>query len=317
MKQYLKRRIKPDIVYCAVPPIASAFVAASFCRTFEVPFVIDLQDLWPESFSIALGNTKLSGVLLYPMKFLVNRVYKQADGIIAVSKTYVNRAKMNNNKATQICSIYLGTDGRVVNEILKTIDIKKADEEFWVGYIGNLGQSYDFIHVFQALDILRNQGIENIRFVIVGDGDRRDEIQDMAKKHFTNTLITGYLPYSEMFGYVKGFDIALNPIIAGASNSVVNKVGDYAAAGIPVVNTQDNEEYRSLLADYNAGVSTNPEDSEDIAKKILLLYSRHDLVVEMGRNNRRLFEEHFDRNVTYGRIVDCIKHFDATASVCK
>lgn len=307
LKKYLKNRKKPDIIYCAIPPTSSSYTAAKYCKKNNIRFVIDVQDLWPETFSIALGHSKFVKILLSPIANMVNQAYKQADEIIAVSNTYVNRALKNNRKLKYGHSVFLGTDGTMVDEFLSTDTVEKPNNEFWVGYIGNLGQSYDFLHVFQALEILKKQGFDNIKFMIVGDGDRRNELASLSKTYFSNTEITGYLPYNKMFEYLKKFDIALNPIVAGAANSVVNKVGDYAAAGIPVVNTQDNEEYRQLLCDYNAGVNTIPENAEDIADKIRHLYLEPQTRLKMGNNNRKMFDDKFDRSKTYQEIIDCFQ----------
>src|SRR5699024_5039339 len=111
--------------------------------------------------------------------------------------------------------------------------------------------------------------------------------------------ITGYLPYERMLSYLKKFDVAVNPIVKGGANSVVNKVGDYAAAGIPVVNTQDNQEYRNLVETYRCGLNVNPEDSSDLAEKILYLYENEEERTEMGKSNYRLFMDKFNRKKTY------------------
>lgn len=58
-----------------------------------------------------------------------------------------------------------------------------------------------------------------------------------------------------MVGLLCSCDIAVNPIKKGSAGSIINKVGDYAAAGIPVVNTQENLEYKNILEEYNAGIN--------------------------------------------------------------
>ena len=62
-------------------------------------------------------------------------------------------------------------------------------------------------------------------------------------------------------------DIAVNPIVVDLAGSILNKVGDYAAAGLPVINTQESIEYRRLLDSYAAG-GTVSENSSDVAEAI-------------------------------------------------
>lgn len=309
LKKYLNARKRPDVIYCAVPPINSAYVAAQFAKEKGIRFVIDLQDLWPESFALALGSNPISKILLFPMKKRVDKVYAQADSAIAVSETYANRIRLVNNKSNEIFSVYLGTDGNEINQILSHSNInllREPNEYFRIGYIGNLGKSYDFRNLIKAIALLKKKGLDDIELDLIGDGTERENINLLVKQYRIRAKITGYLPYDKMFTELVKCNVAINPIVKGTASSVVNKVGDYAAAGIPVVNTQDNTEYRQLLDKYNAGLNTIPEDSEDIARKILILYQSGKLRTDMGDNEKRLFNDKFDRSKTYQKIIDCI-----------
>lgn len=306
LKKYLKNRKKPDVIYCAVPPTISSKVVANYARKNKIKFVVDVQDLWPESFEMILGNNIISKLLLYPMKRNVDNVYKQADSIIAVSNTFVKRAALVNEKAEIKESVYLGTDADIVDNAIKKSTLTKKENEFLITYIGNISKSYDFENLFNALYILTKREIKDIRFLVIGDGNLRKSVQKLAEDYFPNTTFLGYLPYDDVVSYLKISDIAVNPIIASSASTIVNKVGDYAAVGIPVVNTQSTEEYRNLVNKYNVGLNTIPENPEDIAEKILELYTDEKKRVTMGLNNRKLFEEMFNRKNTYTKIVNAL-----------
>ena len=117
---------------------------------------------------------------------------------------------------------------------------------------------------------------------------------------------TGMLDYSEMVSKLIQCDIAVNPIAKGAAGSIINKVGDYAAAGLPVINTQECQEYRDLITNYSAGINCENGNPEDIAEKILFLFQNENNRREMGRNNRVLAEEKFDRGKTYPTLIAAI-----------
>lgn len=101
--------------------------------------------------------------------------------------------------------------------------------------------------MFKALHNITCTGQKKIRLLVLGDGNLRNEVESLSKKYFPETDFYGYLSYSEMFPYLMQCDIAINPFKKGTANSVVNKVGDYAAAGVPVLNTQECAEYRNLV----------------------------------------------------------------------
>ena len=102
-------------------------------------------------------------------------------------------------------------------------------------------------------------------------------------------------------------DIAINPIKENSAASIINKVGDYAAAGLPIINTQESEEYRRLVEEYDIGFNCKNNNPEDIAKKIKILVDNKELRELKGKNNRRLAEEKFDRKKTYKEIIKLIR----------
>lgn len=307
LKEYLKQREIPDVIYCSIPSLDVARVAAKYAEENNIRFIIDVQDLWPEAFKMAFNVPILSDLMFYPMKRQADYIYGQADEIISVSQTYADRALESNNKCSSVNSIYLGTD---LDDFDDTANhnkfMDKPEDEIWLAYIGSLAASYDLIPVIDALKILKDKGIANIKFVVMGDGTLRSKFEEYAKEKEIYAEFTGFLNYKDMVKILTVCDIAVNPIRKGSAGSIINKVGDYAAAGLPVINTQESIEYRNLLDEYEAGVNCINGDSKDIADKLLELVKNQDIRIEMGKNNRRLAEERFDRNKTYKNIIEII-----------
>ena len=77
--------------------------------------------------------------------------------------------------------------------------------------------------------------------------------------------------------------------------------------GLPVVNTQESEEYRRLVNEYQIGINVQNGDSKDLADKIEILYNDKTLREKFGANNRKLAEEKFDRKNTYRQIIEIIE----------
>lgn len=307
LRQYLRKREKPDVIYCAVPSLDVAEAAALYAKEKNIKFIIDVQDLWPEAFKMVFDLPIVSDIIFYPMAKKANNIYGLADKIVAVSETYKERVLSVNFNAKEALSVFLGTELERFDEIAKAKkSIKKGGNEFWVAYIGTLGHSYDIKTVIDAIDVLSDKGISNIKFVVMGDGPLESEFKEYAKNKGILSWFTGRLPYTEMISLLSSCNIAVNPISKGAAGSIINKVGDYAAASLPVLNTQECIEYRNLIEKYYCGYNCNNGDAIDLAEKMELLYNDNELVAQMGSNNRRLAEEYFDRAKTYDRIVEMI-----------
>lgn len=307
VKKYLNTIDKPDLIYCAIPSLDVAKVASEYAEKNNIKFIIDIQDLWPEAFKMVFNIPKISDFIFRPMEKIANEIYSKADSIVAVSNTYADRAGRVNKKYTDKLSVFLGTDLEYFEEARQKNEIVTFDDVLRVVYIGTLGNSYDLKCIIDAIKILHNKGMKNILFVIMGNGPLKGEFEKYAKENGVNCEFTGRLNYEEMVGYLCACDIAVNPIRKGAAASIINKVGDYAAAGLPVINTQECEEYRKLVDDYQIGCNVENDDIEEIAYRIEFLYKNEEFKKSLGRNNRILAEEKFDRRITYKEIVRLIE----------
>ncbi len=307
VKKYLETIEKPDVIYCAIPSLDVAKVAGDFANKNNIKFIIDIQDLWPEAFEMVFKVPILKDIIFYPMRKKADKIYEMADSIIAVSETYADRAERVNKKYKHKLGIFLGTDLEYFDKSHYEHEIITFDNVFRVAYIGTLGNSYDIKCVIDALKILKDKGINNILFEVMGSGPLKIEFEKYAKEKGVNCEFTGRLNYEEMTGYLCICDMAVNPIKAGSAASIINKVGDYAAAGLPVINTQESIEYRKLVEDYEIGYNVENENSEELAEAIEYLYKNEDLRKRLGVNNRKLAEEKFDRKITYLKIKEVIE----------
>lgn len=301
IKNYLNKRKKPDVIYCAVPSLDVAKVTVGYAKKNNIKIIIDIQDLWPEAFQMVFNVPIVSEFVFKPMYKQANYIYKSADSIVAVSDTYRKRALKVRGDKKSGDYIYLGTDLRKFG---KFETVNKPNNEFWIIYIGTLGHSYSIDLIIDSLELLKEE-LNNIKFIVVGDGPLKSKFEYHAKIKGVNCKFIGRKSYEEMVGYLFASDLAVNPITKGAAGSIINKVGDYAAAGLAVISTQECEEYREIINNYKIGFNCD-YSVDDISEKIKFLYLNEDVREEMGINNRKLAELKFDRNKTYKKIIDLI-----------
>lgn len=303
IKEYLEKRKKPDIIYCAIPSLAVGKTVAKYAEKNGIRFIIDVQDLWPEAFKMVFNIPIISNIIFYPMKREADYIYARADDIVAVSETYCNRALMVNKKVGQGLSVFLGTDLKYFDKCAEKNKVEFDDDLVRIAYIGTLGHSYNIPIVIDAIRYLNDKGINNIRLIVMGDGPLKEKFESYAREKQIDAEFLGRLEYAKMVGTLCSCDIAINPISRGAAQSIINKVGDYAAAGLPVINTQENNEYRNLVEEYKIGFNCENNNSNDLAEKINILWNDEKSRKEFGNNNRKLAEKKFNRNRTYNEIV--------------
>lgn len=303
---YLSRRKKPDVIYLFVPPAGLAKRVVNYAKKHNIRIVIDVLDLWPEAFEMFLP-TAIAKFLLYPMKRAVEYAYKNADEIVAVSKTYVQRAVKCNPHKNIGHSVFIGTDIGYFDKIAKHApSLRGKVRPITMTYIGMLGHSYDLCGVMDAMRLLIDKGNDDVELLIMGDGPMKENFENYAKKYNLPVRFTGRLSYDEMVKKLVRCDIGLNVLVGKAAQSIINKQADYVSAGIPVINVQKNQEFGQLLLDYEAGLMCAPNDTQGLANIIHTLATDEETRIRMGKNSRRLAEDKFDRNKTYQEIIDVI-----------
>ena len=142
----------------------------------------------------------------------------------------------------------------------------------------------------------------------MGGGPLKDKFENISSELEVDCEFTGNLPYEQMVGIMCSCDMLANPIVHGAQQSITNKIGDYALSGLPVINTQENAEYRRLVEKYNVGINCRCENEEDVFEALKKLASDELLRKEMGHNMRKFGLEFFDRQNSYMNIVNLIEN---------
>lgn len=306
--KYIKKINYIDCVYCAIPSITAAHKLAKYSQKHGIKFVVDLQDLWPEAFAMAIKNSFLQKFFI-PMKRYVDFAYSSADLAIGVSETYVNRILEVNSKLDRGLSVFLGNNGGEFEIGCNKYHLDRTNKEFVVGYVGNMSTSYDIPLIFDALAKVKERGCVAlpIRFILIGGGVDEQKFKAYGQQTYPNHTFYGRKSYREMAGMISDCDIVVNPIVKGSVASIINKVGDYALSGVPVINTQESEEYRNLVDSYNCGINCRCGNVEDVSYAIEKLLNDLELRKTMSEGQIRLGKDKFDRRYTYPQIVKAVE----------
>ena len=202
-------------------------------------------------------------------------------------------------------TVYVGTDladfdaGAAKN----AARIAKADGELWLTYAGTMGKSYDLRTLIRAAALLRERGNASVSLLLLGDGPDRPALEAAAEAAGAPVRFPGFVPHDEMAAYLAKSDVTVNSLIKKASQSIVSKIGDYLAAGIPMVNTGTDPEFCRMVETEGFGINVPPEDTEALADALGALLRDGERRAEMGRRARKAAEEEFDREKTYRRII--------------
>lgn len=279
-----------EIVYSAYPLIETNKIISSWRRSKKFHFIVDVQDVWPESITSFFPLARFLPCEWLPFSKKANSVYMSADAVVAVSRTYLGRAmRFSTPKYAEV--VYIGSDCRAIDA---------AQPKFFIGdfvrlfYLGALSHSYDLETVVKGMAVLQGRG-HAVELHILGGGPAEIKLKRLAKG---NVFFHGFLPYSEMVSFALGCHVAINPIKTFAAQTVTNKLSDYLSLGMPILNSQRGSEVLELLSgvmgeNYQAGSVR----SFVSAVEKLLPHAR----------SARIPNTSFDREVSYKKIVRLVE----------
>ena len=105
-KSYCAINGTPDIIYCAYPLAGPILFLSKYKRLYPFKLVVDVQDVWPESIKPAFRFLSFIPDRLFPFFWKADRVYSAADALVAVSQTYLDRAKSDDpHVPSHVCYI--------------------------------------------------------------------------------------------------------------------------------------------------------------------------------------------------------------------
>ena len=271
---------KPDVIaqIATVPFGTSIYYIA---KKFKAKYIIDVVDLWPESF-VAYGLISKKNPLIKIAYKVEKWLYQKADEIvfsIEGGKDYIIEKGWDLESGGKI-------DLKKVHYINNGVDLKDFDlnkSQFKIGdvdlennnifniiYMGSIRLANNLKQLIDAAKVLKNKG--NIQFLIYGDGEDRVFLENYCKTNgLTNVKFKQkwvelkYVPYILSRSSLNILNYMPNPIARfGGSQS---KSFQYMASGKPIC---ANIKFGYCpITKNNLGLAKDFNDPEEYSKAIL------------------------------------------------
>lgn len=306
-----------DLIYAEIPPNDVARVCAEAAETLHIPFVADINDLWPEAMRMVVNIPVISDVAFYPFTRDAKRVYQLLSGAVGTSDEYADRPAKDRKQPYPHTTVYVGNDLAAFDAAAQAhlSEVNKPEGVLWTTYAGTLGASYDVETLIAAAALLdqerQKKGPDNtlppVRIQILGDGPDRAKLEERATALNAPVDFRGYLDYEQMAAYLCASDIVVNSLVKTAAQSIVTKIGDYLASGNPMINTGSSPEFRAKVSSDGFGVNVEAGNPSALAEEIAKLASHSSLRKIMGARGRTVAEREFDQPHAYRKIVDLLR----------
>lgn len=307
VRAYFDEHHDYDLVYCQIPPNDVALAVGRSAKRYGIPFVVDVNDLWPEAFRIAFDVPVLSDIAFAPFYRQARRTYALADAIVGTSDEYAARGFRDRAEDIPKVVAYVGNDLAAFDAgaLAHAGEVDKPAGEFWVSYAGAMSDCYDLRTLVRAM-ALAQVDHPHMKLKLMGDGTIRGELESLAAETGCDADFMGYMPYPNMAAHLVASDVLVNSLVENAPQSVPTKIGDYLAAGRPMVSTSLSPEFWAKVDTDGFGVNVRPGDVDALARTLVQLEGDCAGCARMGAAARTVAEEQFDRKRSYKQLVDLV-----------
>lgn len=300
-----------DLIYVASTPPTQGALAALVKKIKNVPFVYNLQDIFPDSLA-GTGLAKKGGLLWKIGRAIENFTYRNADKIIVISQDFKKNIMAKGVPEDKIVVVYNWVDQNAVKDIHRSENKLFAmygldPSKFYVTYNGNIGLTQNMDMLLEVAKSL--EANENIHFVLVGNGAYLGQVkQIVADRNISNVHLLPFQPYEDISHVFSLGDVSLVISKPGVGeNSVPSKTWSIMSASRPVLANFDENELKTIIEENNCGIFTKAGDKVAFTDAILKLYNDRDLCKEYGRNGRQFVMDNLTKEIGTQKYVDVIK----------
>jgi len=277
---------RPDIVLASLPPFEGPEAAARLSRRLDATFVLDLMDVWPETFDRLLPGPGFVRKLLAPF-FLPRHIcyvgaYPQE---FPAPRRAVNEVPMPDGS----------TPGASEPGPLECV------------YAGTLEAGQDLDTLAAAARQLSATGVA-ATIHVAGTGSHEPALRRAAAATGGSCRLEvhGLLPRQAYVSLLARCDVGLVCVKPESFVAVPYKACDYAAAGLAIVNSLPGE-LQQLIDRHAAGVPYTAGDAASLARAIADLAANRPRLADLRQGARRLVAAEFDRERTYAAFADWLE----------
>ncbi len=263
-----------DVIVASSPPVTTPVLGWLISKIKRKKLVIEIRDPQPEC-SEEFGALKPS-LFTKTIKKIVHFVYRHADRVVGVSEGFTEFALHAGVPKERLTTIKSGVGGEFFDTGSNGIRTKFGwDEQFVILYAGTMGWAHSFEVVIEAARKLIDQ--PDIRFVFVGDGEKRAVLEDMVQDYgLKNVTFIGLQPLDSIPYFLQTSDILIeslkevkadNPVTKGTYPA---KLYEYMAAGRPIVfGARETSEPVRELEKAGGALSFRANDTNRLCELIL------------------------------------------------
>jgi glycosyltransferase involved in cell wall biosynthesis len=294
-----------NVIFVTCPPfLPAAMWFVCTVRGWKYTYIA--YDLYPDE-PVELEYIQKGGVIHQLWELLDRKALQGAANVVALGPVMKKRisAKAGDSFDTEkVHIIHNWEDESFIEPMAKSENWFSRehglDQTFTVLYSGNIADFHDLETLVRAAAAADGT---DVQFLIIGEGDNKQKIVDLAEELGLRGDTVRFLPYQPWddlpYSLTSG-DVSVVAVKEGFEGIVVSsKLYTAMAAGQPVlVVSQENDDEARIVRQFDAGANVEQGAAQEAAEVIERWTENPQLVERQGANAREAFEENFVKDAS-------------------
>lgn len=297
-----------DVVIATSPPLTIGIMSWLLAVRWGAASVYKVAEVYPD-LAVRQGLIR-NPALIGMMRWIERLVYRRNSMIVPIAESFRRVISERNVPADKLRMIPDCVDTELYRPLpRRNVFSEKYNlgKDFVVLYGGNIGIVQDWDAVLAAAEGLKELPI---KFVIVGDGARREWLaNEVKRRNLPNVQMIGYQPKELMPQINASCDLGLIPMTrTGAQDGFPSKVYTIMACGKPVMATADeNSEMAWIIQKSGGGRVVPPEQPQAFTDAIRLAFQDREILPLEGSRGRAFVELDYSKESIARKYDSMIK----------
>ena len=188
-----------------------AFIAIKYAKKYRKPYLVEVVGC---SFDSYWNHSNLGKIIALYAFYIQKKAVKKAPYVVYVTNKFLQKRYPTNGKSVNCSNVVLNEfDDKVIEKRLRKIKNMEKINKIIIGTTAAVNVKYKGQqHIIQALGKLKEEGITNYKYQLVGGGDQK-YLKYIAKKYGVaeQAKFLGSLPHDEVFKWLDSIDIYIQP----------------------------------------------------------------------------------------------------------
>lgn len=301
-----------DVVWVHATPALPAAPAMLLRRLFGIPYILHIQDLWPDTvFASGMLPRRVDAVARPLLEWFCDRSYMHASVIGVITPGMRQLLVSRGVPEEKIMDIANWADESIFHPVDDQDGLRTdlgIQGKFVAMYAGAIGEVQGLDTLIDAAGKLAHR--DDIQIIVVGDGVARERLERSAEdQELTNVHFVGPRPIGEMSEVIASADVQVVCLkdLPLYRITLPSKVQATLAAGRPLIVSAGGDA-GAVVERAGAGISVEPGDAQALSSALMRAAdwtaTERDAA---GKSGRRYYDDNFSELSGVERMVGALR----------